>query len=202
MSSRIAGISLPLLLAGAAVLAVIIGAAVALALDSGGDSSPDPPEATPTATMPAATTAPTSTPPAPTQTPAAPTPVPPTPTVEAAETWSIDFELTGGIAGLAQRMRITSDGQATYEDLRDQRVEPGTISATDLAELRALIDSADFFSQPSPQGPPCPDCFNLSITVTVEGRTHTVLGGDFSLDDALKPLADRLGALLQDGLAP
>ena len=200
MSSRFRGVSTPLLLAGAAIVAIVIGAAVAFAIGSG-DDSPGTAEATATPTVPAVTATATSAPPSPTASPQPATPIPPTATAAVTETWSIEFQRTGGFAGLAQSLSIRSDGQATYEDMRADRVETGVLGPADLADLRALIDSASFFSQPSPQEAPCADCFNLSITVTVDGQTHTVEAIDIALDPSLQPLVEGLAALLQDGLA-
>jgi Emfourin len=200
VSSRFHGVSTPLLLAGAAIVAIVIGAAAAFAIGSD-DDSPTPAEATTTPTVPAATATPTSVPPSPTASPQPATPVPPTATVAVRETWSIEFQRTGGFAGLAQSLTIHSDGQATYEDMRNDRVETAALGASDLDELRALIDSTGFFSQPTPQEAPCADCFNLSITVTVAGQTHTVEAVDIGLEASLQPLVARLAALLQDGLA-
>jgi hypothetical protein len=195
MSSRLFGTRTPLLLAAAALLAVVIGAAVALAIDSDDEPS-KPPEVTPSATMPAPTATSTTTLPS-----ASPTPVQPTATVAVSETWSIEFQRTGGFAGLSQRLDVASNGSATYEDVRSARVVNDTLDAAVLDELRTLVDSSDFFNQAPSQEAPCADCFNLSITVTVDGTTHAVDAVDIGLDDALKPLADRLAALLQDGLA-
>jgi hypothetical protein len=200
MSRRFHGISAPLLIGGAAVLAIVIGAAVALAIDSDDDASEDP-EVTPTATMPAATSTPTQAPPVASPTPVPATPVQPTATAAISESWSIDFQRTGGFAGLSQRLSVASNGSATYEDVRDSRVVQGSVGAAVLAELRALIDGSDFFNQSPSQDAFCADCFNLSITVTVDGQTHGVTAVDIGLDAALKPLADRLAGLLQDGLA-
>lgn len=198
MSSRILGVSTPVLLAGAVVLAIVIGAAVALALGSGDDSVPATPTASPTATASAATPAPPV--PSPSATPQPATPVPPTATVAASEVWSIEFHRSGGFAGLIQSLTLSSDGQARYEDMRAQTVKTGTLSAADLTEMRALIDSSGFFSQAASQDAPCADCFNLSIAVTLDGQSHTVEAVDIAVDVALKPLVDKLTALLQSGL--
>jgi Emfourin len=200
MSSRFHGVSMPVLLGGAVAVALAIGAAVAFALSSDGDSQTDAATATPTATEIIAT--PTS--PALSATPTAlsATPVPPTPTAApVAEVWSIDFERTGGFAGMAQSLSVSSDGQVRYEDRRANRVETGTLSDTALAELRALIDSSGFFSQAPKQDAPCADCFNLAITVTLNGESYTVQAVDIALDAALKPMVDKLTSLLQDGLS-
>jgi hypothetical protein len=68
--------------------------------------------------------------------------------------------------------------------------------------LRSLIDTSGFFTQPALQEAPCADCFNLSITVTLGGATHTIQAVDIGLDPALTPLVDKLVTLLLDGLAP
>jgi len=196
MRSRIHGISTPILLAGAVIVAIVIGAAVALAL--GSDDS-GPASATATATTAAAT--PTTPAPSATATAEPATPVPPTATAApVTEVWSIEFQRSGGFAGLAQSLSISSDGQARYEDMGNQLTETGTLSATDLAELRALIDSSGFFSQAPKQDAPCADCFNLRISVTLNGQSHTVEAVDIGVDPALKPLVDKLTLLLQDGL--
>jgi hypothetical protein len=103
---------------------------------------------------------------------------------------------------VAQSLSISSDGNVTYEDERGNRVVNGTLGASQLDELRALIDNTNFFSQTTPQEAPCADCFNLSLTVTLDGNTHTVEAVDIGVDATLKPFVDRLSALLQDGLTP
>jgi Emfourin len=189
----------PLLLAGLVVILIVAGVAAALACNSDDDS----PVATPTATSVPPTTTSTATPESPTATPEpSVTPVMPTATVEATDIWSIEFQRTGGFAGLAQSLIVSSDGQAVYKDMRVERTEAGTLGPADLTELRSLIDASGFFTQPSPQNAPCADCFNLAITVTVDGATHTVQAVDIGLDPALTPLVDKLVTLLQDGLAP
>jgi Emfourin len=200
MSSLFRGVSTPLLLGGVAILAIVVGVVVAFALGSGDDSA-DSPDPTPTATGAAATPTATATPPSPTASSQPATPVAPSATVAVSEIWSIDFQRTGGFAGLSQSLSISSDGQATFKDMRSELTKTGSLEAADLAELRTLIDSSGFFSQSTPQNAPCADCFNLSIVVTLDGQTHSVEAVDIGLDSALKPLADRLVALLQDGLS-
>jgi Emfourin len=196
MNSQFHGVSVPVLLGGAVVLALVIGAAAAFAVSSGSDSPADTQTPTPTATTSATTPSPSETP---TTLPS--TPVPPTATTApAADVWSIDFDRTGGFAGMAQSLSVSSGGQARYEDKRADRVETGTLSATNLGELRTLIDSSGFFSQPPTQSAPCADCFNLAIAVTLNGQSYRVEAVDIAVDAALKPLVDKLTSLLQDGL--
>jgi Emfourin len=200
MNSRIHGVSVPALLAGAVILATVVGAAVAFALSSDGDSQTDAATVTPTTTDVPVT--PTSPAPQATSTAVLATSVPPPATAApAADVWSIDFDRTGGFAGMAQSLSVSSDGQVRYEDKRANRVETGTLSAADLGELRSLIDSSGFFSQAPKQDAPCADCFNLAITVTLNGQSYRVEAVDIAVDAALKPLLDKLTSLLQDGLS-
>lgn len=129
-----------------------------------------------------------------------PTAVQPTATAEA-ETWSIDFQRTGGIAGLSQSLSIDSAGDARYEDMTSQRVVTGTLDATTLADLRGLIESSGFFAQAPTQTSPCADCFNISIRVSLDNDVHSVEAVDIAADAALLPLIETLTLLLQDGLS-
>ena len=196
MMGRLRSTRTPILLAGA-VIAIVLGAAVAFALS--GDEEDEP--ATPTPTVTATTTAvtATATPEAPTAT-AVPATAIPTAPPQTTEVWSIDFQRSGGFAGLSQSLSISSDGSARYEDMRTGTVETGTLSAETLAELRALIESSAFFSQAPEQDAPCADCFNLGITVTFDGESHTVTAIDIAVDAALEPFVARLASLLQEGL--
>lgn len=189
----------PPLIAGLLVILVIAGTAVTLAIGRDDDSSGPMPTATSAAPVQTPTVLVVS--PTATLAPSA-TPVLPTATVETAEIWGIEFQRTGGFAGLSQRLKVNSGGLAVYEDLRAGRMETGTVSPADLSDLRSLINTSSFFSQPTPQEAPCADCFNLSITVTLGGSTHTVQAVDIGLDPGLKPLVDKLVTLLQDGLTP
>jgi Emfourin len=202
MMGRFRSSRTPILLA-ASILAIVLGAAIAFALSSD-DDEPSASTTTPTATANAATETATPVPPTATAT-ASPAPASPVtqPTSEtpASEVWSIDFQRSGGFAGLSQSLSVSSDGAARYEDARTQRVENGTLDAADLAALRALIDSSAFFSQAEEQDAPCADCFNLSITVMLNGDSHTVHAVDIAVDATLQPFVDKLAAILQDGLA-
>jgi Emfourin len=200
MNSRLHGVSLPVVLASTAILAIVIGAAAAFALSSGNDSSPDSVTATATSSSSPVVDTPTDAGSS-TTTVVAPTPPPPTATTSPVpDFWTIEFERTGGFAGVAQTLRLDSAGQAHYEDKSAHRVEIGTLRAADLSELRALIDGSDFFSQAEKQDAPCADCFNLSLTVTLNGQSRTIQAVDIAVDATLRPLIDKLTILLQDGL--
>ncbi len=190
----------PALLALASVVALILAVGVVLALDGGDDS--DPPavvEASATASATASPTVVASAVPTARATTASASPAPATPTPQP-DVWTIALLRTGGIAGLAQQVRIESSGQATYEDQRAQRTVSGTLNTSQLSALEALIDGSGFFAQPATQVRPCADCFQLRITLTRNARTHIVVANDLGLSPALKPLVERLTALMQEGL--
>jgi hypothetical protein len=192
--------SRPLLLALAGAVALILAVGVVLALDSGDDSVP-PVVAEASATL-ALGTSPSSVPSAiPTAGPATSiaSPVPAT-QVAPPGVWMIELLRTGGIAGLAQEARIESSGQATFKDQRAQRTVTRTLNASQQSALATLIDGSGFFAQAATQVSPCADCFQLKITLTMNARTQIVVANDLGLSPSLKPLAERLTMLLQEGL--
>ena len=77
-----------------------------------------------------------------------------------------------------------------------------TVSATidldnlpdDLTEaLEEMLDEADFFELPADlTRPPMPDAFTYTITVSSEGRQHSVRVSDATAPDDLRPLLEEL----------
>lgn len=86
----------------------------------------------------------------------------------------VSFERTGGFAGIRLKANFTSE-----------RLAPG-----DAAELRKLITAADFFNLPAefPAAAPKPDQYLYVVTVTMEGKSHTVKTTEEAAPPALKYL--------------
>ncbi|MCX6064398.1 MAG: hypothetical protein NT121_01380 [Chloroflexi bacterium] len=89
----------------------------------------------------------------------------------------IDFERTGGFAGIRTTLTIDVD----------------SLPADDAVALRKLVEDADFFtfSLLHPKTV-VPDSFHYVITVEGEGRQRTVRVGDMSIPETLRPLIDTL----------
>jgi hypothetical protein len=93
----------------------------------------------------------------------------------------VSYERTGGFAG----MRIAASFDV------DQLPEQ------DSKSIRDLIDKSDFVKLPAKiLGPtPVPDQFTYEITVTADTWKHTVITGDASAPENLRPLIDLLSQL-------
>ena len=103
----------------------------------------------------------------------------------ATEGLHIDFERSGGFAGLSLKASVDADN----------------LPLDQAGELDALLRAADFFSLPERPAQPGSgaDRFQYDITVTQGGRRHSVSIGESGLPPALRPLIDRLTDLARKG---
>lgn len=77
----------------------------------------------------------------------------------------IDFQVTGGIAGVNQKLSVAPDGRANVttgfrQGASKQRFQ---LSDTELADLRDKLVAADIGHLPKPPPSGCSDCFEYSI---------------------------------------
>jgi hypothetical protein len=93
----------------------------------------------------------------------------------------IDFERTGGFAGMFIKSRIDTDD----------------LPAEQAAELESLVNTAEFFKLPSrvDESTGGADRFNYSIGIVAEGKKHTVEISDETAPPSLRPLLRRLTIL-------
>jgi len=92
----------------------------------------------------------------------------------------IDFQRTGGFAGLTLRKRLDS----------------ASLAPERLRELEQLLETSGFFDLPHELHPaePAADRFQYRLTVERGGRSHTVQAADAAAPDSLRPLLDWLTA--------
>jgi len=89
----------------------------------------------------------------------------------------IEFERSGGFAGMSIRTSINTD----------------VLPSADAKEIGQLVNSAEFFNLPaSTKKGPGADQFNYRLTIQVEDLVHTVETTDSTMPDNLKPLVNRL----------
>lgn len=94
----------------------------------------------------------------------------------------VDFERSGGIAGIVRRVDVATDD----------------LTAESAAELQRLVAAAGFFALPEEiVGDPVPDDFTFVITVETEDRTATVRTSDAHAPESLRPLIDWLNRALR-----
>lgn len=87
---------------------------------------------------------------------------------------NISFARTGGFAGRELNLSVNSD----------------ELPAGERALLEQLVEAAHFFDLPETIAPPRQgaDVFHFTITIEVEGRTHTVEFEQTATPGALRPL--------------
>jgi len=92
----------------------------------------------------------------------------------------VTFSQTGGVAGIDERVRIESDGNATVTLGEPSNTERSfELTDAELDHITTLVEAADFDSMPAePQPTGCADCF----VYTVE---HA--GDSVTYDDAIEP---------------
>ncbi|NJN87064.1 MAG: hypothetical protein HC881_13190 [Leptolyngbyaceae cyanobacterium SL_7_1] len=75
-------------------------------------------------------------------------------------------------------------------------LDTSTLAATDAAQLRQLVEAADFFHLPATIPTAAqPDRFRYTITVRQGDRHHTVTVGESTLPSTLRPLLDWLSEM-------
>jgi emfourin len=94
------------------------------------------------------------------------------------ETMQIEFERSGGVAGIRLATTVDTD----------------RLPASDAARVRQLLDDAGFFSLPAHLAATTPgaDRFQYHITVRTAERSHTVDIAEGAAPPALRPLLDWL----------
>lgn len=96
----------------------------------------------------------------------------------------IDFERSGGFAGMTIRTSVDTD----------------KLSSAESSELTQLVKAANFFTLPPNTGPgPGADQFNYKVTVQIDALNRTVVTTDTTMPPALKPLIDHLMSLARAG---
>ena len=92
----------------------------------------------------------------------------------------INFERSGGFAG----MRITTT------------VDTQSLPADQASELNQLVASSGFFNLPATiPSTGGADQYTYTVTISDQGRQHTVVVKDGSIPPALQPLLQRLTGL-------
>jgi hypothetical protein len=87
--------------------------------------------------------------------------------------WEVDFQLSGGFAGMMKQLRISHDGRLVAENLKRRARVEKHLSPEELRNLDRMITQ----SRPAPAAMPqgtlgrrCADCINYRLTVTGTGE--------------------------------
>lgn len=115
-------------------------------------------------------------------------------------TWSVSLDISGGFAGLMQRIRVDHSGSAVYSDLKRNTESARQLSPTELqactAALKALspadAKTVNRFSK-------CRDCYLYNLVATDNNKTIRITTDDTGLQDSgAKELIQMLTKLASD----
>jgi hypothetical protein len=104
----------------------------------------------------------------------------------------VQFGRQGGLMGVNDQLTVREDGGFTIVRSRPAVNRSGTLRAADLAELRKVLEQADFANQPKVQ----PARGNDLYTYMVIYDGNQVLAVDGGIDERLKPVIGTLSGLV------
>jgi hypothetical protein len=110
--------------------------------------------------------------------------------------WKITFVRSGGFAGQTSIMDIYDSGELTLlTDGQDPETRT-TLAEADLVRIEELFSPLCTDNKVGSY-PPCPDCFNYSLTVEMDGRVHRAEANDSTLNKSFaRPLIELLITVL------
>lgn len=102
------------------------------------------------------------------------------------ESWKIDYEVSGGFAGIRQQLNMSSDGRLIALDLKRKRRVEQQASPEQLIKIADALSKIDF---PRLQATVpklsnlCADCFQYVLTVVIGDQHERLHFDDVSLKD-------------------
>lgn len=119
---------------------------------------------------------------------------------EVAESWQVEFHVSGGFAGLDRKLQLRSTGQLTVSD-RNRRVSvDGQASPEDLDRVAALLEDA--LTASVVRDTRCRDCMEYEIRIERDGESRVTRLNDSNRGSSgLEELVRILERLIQDALA-
>jgi len=112
-------------------------------------------------------------------------------------TWTVDFHLSGGLAGIDRVLTISSNGDLSAEDRRQPARVTGKVTAAQLDQIAPLV----LRSKPIPESrrgdSKCRDCLSYNFAIEIGGERIAARLDDTTLPGSgLDELARVLGGLL------
>jgi hypothetical protein len=90
---------------------------------------------------------------------------------------------SGGIAGVALTVEVSSQGQLRAEDQRSGRSVTETLPPEAIAQLRHLVSETIVRSSPA-QRPSCQDCFIYDLGIQANASSVSIHADDITLNDS------------------
>ena len=113
------------------------------------------------------------------------------------EKWNIQFNRSGGFAGLDESLTLDSGGSLDVQRKRPPVNEKSSISKEQVAAIAVLLAQACPFEIEMGKDN-CADCFVYDLNIQMDGQTYSVQASDVTLTEDLHPLVDALSQLTQN----
>lgn len=118
------------------------------------------------------------------------------------EPWQLSLEVSGGFAGIHRQLTLTNTGELAATDHITGATAAAQISAADLAEVASLVLQIQLSAAAAGDLPPCNDCFEYILGISLGGEQIEIVANDISLEDSpFAPLVRKLNDLLQKSLS-
>jgi len=118
------------------------------------------------------------------------------------EPWQLSLEVSGGFAGIHRQLTLTNTGELAATDHITGANGAVQLSAAELGEVAGLVSQIQVPAASSGDLPPCNDCFEYKLGVSLKGDQFEVVANDISLEDSpFAPLVRKLNDLLHKSLS-
>ncbi len=106
---------------------------------------------------------------------------------EKPKSWKIEYNVSGGFAGIRQQLIINSSGHLTAIDQKLKKNVEQQISQKQLAEIINTLEQINFSlmnGNTSKLSNRCADCFVYTLNLTADGSKGKITVNDLSLQDS------------------
>lgn len=115
--------------------------------------------------------------------------------------WSVQFSMSGGFAGLQRSVELSSTGQMTVIDRKEGRQVTVQIPEAEMEAISSWVLQAQPVPPPA-RLPACRDCFEYEVTIHRGGEALSFWYDDATLEGAeLAPLINTLARLQDQALS-
>lgn len=106
---------------------------------------------------------------------------------EKPKSWKIEYNVSGGFAGIRRQLTINSSGHLTASDQKLRKNIKQQISQKQLAEITNILEQHSFSLRSdniSKLSNRCADCFVYTLNLTADGSKGKITVNDLSLKDS------------------
>ena len=98
--------------------------------------------------------------------------------------WTVRMTHSGGIMGLMRSVEVSSDGNFTVTNERENQTVAGKLSVEETATLAEIIANTKYVTLEKPGMSVCADCFIYNVEIQGSGKKFAAQLDDISLPDS------------------